>query len=80
MNDAATWALIALAVTGWGYAFALAMELKRLRKLLEHADERAMEDAKEIERLDDDNLALRLRLTHASKNDNRDAKGRYAKA
>lgn len=67
MNDAAIWfALIALAVTGWGYAFAQALELKRLR------DERSeiLTDVGKLESL----------LKAARKNDNRDAQGRFAKS
>lgn len=65
MNDAAVWfALSAVAVTGWGYAFALALELKRLRN--EHSA--TLEDVLNLETL----------LKQARKNDARDARGRYA--
>jgi hypothetical protein len=74
MNDAAIYfALIAVAVLGWSYAFALAMELGKTRKIAE--GRKAV-----IEELQSEVLTLRIALTRASKNDHRDNKGRFAKA
>lgn len=67
MNDAAVWfAMIAATVLGWGYAFALALELKRLR------DERS--------EILTDVLKLEHALKSAQKNDARDSKGRFTRA
>ena len=88
MNDAAIWfALFAVAVMGWAYAFILAMEVKRWRKNAFHEMQVAedhMQHAWELEDERSEIMAdvgmLESLLKAARKNDNRDASGRFAKA
>jgi hypothetical protein len=80
MHDGAiAFALIALAVTGWGYAFALAMELKRARRDSDGWKQTAHQMARNTENWLQTAMELEDKLAQARKNDHRDAQGRFAR-